>query len=498
MTPTRSYMISSAIALICASPALADLTAEQVLEDQLKQMRAYGIEPKVTNQSSSGGTLVVEGISFAIEVPEATMRFEMGGGTFTEQGDGTVQITYPAEIPVTLNGTAEGEDFAFEMLMTQSNTVAIVSGTPEEIRYDFTSDSFGVSEFKFLAPEEMTEIDMSVSFVANGISGFGEFVGGGEIRDYTADYSVESVSASISAAPEQEEGRFDLSMAIQSLGAKYSGRIAPQDLMASLAQSIEAGNAVDGSFTHGPLSYKVMVDAPDGKVDANIETASGTFDFAMGEDGLSYGGTGTNTSMTLAGTMMPLPPLTIKIAESEGRVSFPVVPSEDEQDFGLRIAYQGLEVDPMLWGMIDPAGNLPRDPANIVLDVSGVLTLLMDVFDPEVMAQMAGIPGEINSLDLNELLITLAGAELTGDGAFTFDNSSGLPAPEGVANLMLNGGNTLLDTLVSMGLIPEEQAMGARMMMGLFAQPGQGDDSLVSTIEVKADGSVLANGQRIR
>ncbi len=40
--------------------------------------------------------------------------------------------------------------------------------------------------------------------------------------------------------------------------------------------------------------------------------------------------------------------------------------------------------------------------------------------------------------------------------------------------------------------------MGARMMMGLFAQPGDGPDTLVSTIEVKEDGSVLANGQRIK
>ena len=49
-----------------------------------------------------------------------------------------------------------------------------------------------------------------------------------------------------------------------------------------------------------------------------------------------------------------------------------------------------------------------------------------------------------------------------------------------------------------MGLVPEEQAMGARMMMGLFARPGDGEDTLVSTIEVQEDGSVLANGQRIR
>ncbi|KZY37515.1 hypothetical protein A3731_41755 [Roseovarius sp. HI0049] len=113
------------------------------------------------------------------------------------------------------------------------------------------------------------------------------------------------------------------------------------------------------------------------------------------------------------------------------------------------------------------------------------------------------MPGELNSLDLNSLTVSAAGAELTGDGSFTFDNSDmttfeGMPAPTGSVNLMLVGGNALLDKLVAMGFVPEEQAAGARMMMGLFAVPGDGEDTLTSTIEVKGDGQVLANGQRIR
>jgi len=50
---------------------------------------------------------------------------------------------------------------------------------------------------------------------------------------------------------------------------------------------------------------------------------------------------------------------------------------------------------------------------------------------------------------------------------------------------------------MSMGILPEEQAMGARMMLGLFATP-TGDDELSSKIEVNAEGQVLANGQRLR
>jgi len=63
---------------------------------------------------------------------------------------------------------------------------------------------------------------------------------------------------------------------------------------------------------------------------------------------------------------------------------------------------------------------------------------------------------------------------------------------------MLTGGNTLLDTLVDMGLVPSEQAMGARMMLGVVARPGDGEDTLVSEIEVNEEGQIFANGQRIK
>ena len=79
----------------------------------------------------------------------------------------------------------------------------------------------------------------------------------------------------------------------------------------------------------------------------------------------------------------------------------------------------------------------------------------------------------------------------------TFDNSSGTPKPLGAVDMQLVGGNALIDKLVGMGLVPEDQAMGARMMMGLFAVP-TGEDQLTSKIEFKEDGGVYANGQRIQ
>jgi hypothetical protein len=106
------------------------------------------------------------------------------------------------------------------------------------------------------------------------------------------------------------------------------------------------------------------------------------------------------------------------------------------------------------------------------------------------------------TFDLTQLLAKFAGAELSGTGAFTFDNADletfdGLPAPTGTIDLKIVGMNMLMDTLISMGLISEDDAMGARMMISMFANPGAGDDEFVSVLEFK-DKGFYANGQRLQ
>ena len=65
-------------------------------------------------------------------------------------------------------------------------------------------------------------------------------------------------------------------------------------------------------------------------------------------------------------------------------------------------------------------------------------------------------------------------------------------------DLSLTGANGLLDKLIEMGFVSSQDAMGARMMMGMLAVPGEGPDSLKSKIEINEQGQILANGQRLK
>jgi hypothetical protein len=500
MTLSRTLTFTSAIAFVTAGPAFADLTAEQVLADQLSQMEFYGLEVETSGQSRSGNVLTVDGLVATAVFPEGNMLMTIGGATFTEQGDGTVVINYAPTIPMTFKMDIAGEDepAEFAMNMTQTGMEIIVSGIPEDIRYDYKADEFSISDIQFLQPAEAAEMDMTANVTVIGLNGFLELTGT-TVRDYSTNFSFDNVAALFDGTAPDGAGSFNIALSAEDLTADYSGKVAPQDLMTSFAQSVQAGNETVGRFTHGATRYGIKGDGPDGVFEGDFNIGSGEIDFKMDKSGLDYGGTNKDMTMTFGGSMIPFPPMTLTMAESSGRIAMPIVPSaEDVQDFAMSFSMVDLVLDPFLWSMFDPGEALPRDPATVVLDLEGQGLLTQDIFDPELAEQMVGAPGQLDAITLNDLRVTIAGAELTGDGDFTFNNDGPIPMPAGVVNLMLTGGNGLLDTLVGMGLVPEEQAMGARMMMGLFARPGDGDDTLVSTIEMNEDGSVLANGQRIR
>jgi hypothetical protein len=228
-------------------------------------------------------------------------------------------------------------------------------------------------------------------------------------------------------------------------------------------------------------------------------------DFRMDKDQLEYGQSSKGVEFVLAGSDAPFPPVGVAITESAFNILMPILQSNFPNDFGLLIKLAGLTVSDDVWNIIDPTSILPRNPATFVMDLAGTGNWLVDIFDPKVAANMSDeIPGEIQSVSLNELILSIAGADLTGTGAFTLDNTDlttfdGFPKPVGAVGLKLIGGNDLLDKLVAMGMVPQDGATNARMMMGLFARLVEGtEDTMTSQIEIEENGSVLANGQRLR
>jgi hypothetical protein len=194
------------------------------------------------------------------------------------------------------------------------------------------------------------------------------------------------------------------------------------------------------------------------------------------------------------------------VKSSFGELAFnvlmPASKSDEPQDFAFLTRLVDFTISEEVWGMLDPAATLSRDPATLIIDTKGKGRWLVDIMDPAYQDTGLEPPGELTSLDLTQLLVKAAGAEVLGTGALTFDNTDlatfgGVPRPDGSINVTIKGVNQLIDNLIAMGLLPDDQAMGFRMMLGMFTRPGAGADEVTSLIEFK-DGGLFANGQQLQ
>ncbi|MDU8943777.1 DUF2125 domain-containing protein [Ovoidimarina sediminis] len=497
MTRT-TLMISAALAAL-SLPAQADVTADDVWESWQAMLEDTNQTLQVAQTTRENGTLRLEGLVSTLVSGGDTIVTEFDELTFDEQGDGTVLISSSPTFRITVDGDGvNGETVNMVILLNVTGAETIASGDPGNIDHAYTADRMEMVLDSIEASGDPFTLDFSVA--ADSVSGTYNW-NDGSPRSIDNAFRAGALAASFSFDDPGEEAAGNMSLTMQSIEGQTSGTISPLQAGDELGAFLRAGLTSESTFASGPLAYKIDVTDPDEQfiIEGSNETAS--LSARLDADGLSYQSAGTGTAISFLAPGAMIPPISLEIAETSSGLRLPLLKSDEMQDFAISSQLTGLEVSDIVWSMIDPTGGLPRDPANLKIDITGKGRWLFELTDPAVMEQVEAegeVPGEVQSVDINAMDLSVAGAALTGTGAFAFDNSTVPPTPAGAIDLRLVGANALLDSLVAIGLLPEDQAMGARMMLGLFARPGDGEDTLVSTIELKEDGSVIANGQRIR
>ena len=486
-------------------PAFADVTGAQVWADWKDYMQGFGYAITGT-EAQSGDTLTVSDIVMSMTLPEneGDVQMSMGTLSFTDNADGTVSVNLPAQMPLSFNVSPMDQDGAARgtMLIEQVGQMMRVSGDPGDFTYTYRADAMTMTLQEFETTDD------------EGSAGTFDFVVGltdlssttrttvDDLRGYDGSLSAAALTYEMSFdVPEgPEQGSGSVKGAMTGLSVTGTGQFPDCMDSAMMNEMIAAGAEVTSTMTYQSGSSDINAVSPDGPFAVTTRSTGGTFLVNMGADGLLYDLSQTGVEMTAQVPDFPFP-VALTMAESGFRMGMPIVESEEPQGFAFGFKLGDFTISDAIWSLFDPTGQLPRDPATLELDLAGTARVLTDIFDPMAMASAAN-PGEINSLDIRTLLIDMIGARLSGMGEFTFDNSDmvtfdGVPRPEGALELRLEGANALIDKLVAMGVLPQEQAMGARMMMGMFTVPA-GDDTLTSRIEVNAEGHLLANGQRLQ
>ena len=502
----------SALAL-CAmlTPAWADVTPEQVWTDLTDYMASFGYE--VSGQEAvSGGDLVVSDVVMSFPMaevdPEGAFTISMESLTFADNGNGTVTVTFPPVMPIDMSFVPEGEDERVDMVIeyTHEGLNMVVSGEAEAMTYDYAATMLGLRLAGLMVDDEVISRDMARVDVTMGpVEGRTEMATEDGMRAMAQVFSLGDLTYDMAFNdPESDEGAV-ISGEMRDLVIEGDAVI-PQDMdfsdpMAIFASGMEGA----GAYTHqgGRMEFSVTEDA--GATSGTIATASGEFGVAFAADALSYFVANTEMALNLSGPEIPFP-VSAEMAEASFDITVPLQASDTPQDAALGVTLGGFTTSEMLWNIVDPGAVLPRDPLTVSFDLLAKVTPFVSLMDAEAMEQLGmtgGMPGELNALTLTELVIEGAGGLITGAGDFTFDNSDlesfdGLPRPEGALELEVSGANGLIDSLIQMGLLAEEDAMGARMMMSMFTVPGDAPDTASSRIEVNEQGHVLANGQRIK
>ncbi len=495
---------TTAMALLYATGAIqAEVTPEDVWANWKTMAESYGQTLTTASEAREGDTLVVKGLTMAMDQDGAKASGTIDELRFRDLGDGTVEVTssdtYNVNMDTPSIDTQPAARMAISIAVPGMTTIA--SGNPDAVSY-----ALDAPEIKLhLEGADATDPSVDAVMLDMALTGAtGAYAVAKADAGQKVDYQLAAESADVSMTVKNSKDGTDvaLKLSLADLTGTSSGMFLGAEAMQDVTAALKAGFGFNSDFSYGAGSYEMNVVAEGAPTKASGAIGSGNFAVTMDKDKFALSSGSKDVTLLVESAAIPIPDLSGSYGEASFNLLMPLAKSDSPSDFSLGVKLVDLKVSDALWGMIDPGAALPHDPATLIIDTQGTATLTADLTDTGAEAAMGGVPpGLLNSFGINALTLRVAGAEVTGQGSFTFDNSDmetfqGMPAPSGRLELKATGVNGLIDKLVAMGLVPQDQAMQGKMMLGMFAQPGDGEDTLVSTIEF-ADKKMTINGMEM-
>ena len=504
---SRMLASSTVFSLIfAATGALAAVTPEEVWESWQAMSTSAGQDLTIGSTARNGDTLEVTGLVI-------THADDLGGSfsatfdklAFKDNGDGTVTVTMPESYPLALAFPTDGEGpSSLKLTVAQPGLVILAGGSATETKYDFTAPTVTVT-LDEAKDQAGAVLDTKASVALTEATASYLVATSGETMNLDSSFAIKALALNLSG--QNMDGAADggtgtLTMSLSDMAGTTKGTFLGAEIMANMATALNSGFTSDSAFSFGGMTINLDATDASGPMKLVGSAAGGGLVLAMDKLRVNYGSSLKGASFTVSGAEIPFPEVVIGFGETAFNVLMPASKSDTPQDFAFLTKMVDFTVSEDVWGLLDPGATLPRDPATIIFDVKGTGFWKQDIMDPEVQMDGPTPPGELTSLDLTQILAKAAGAEVSATGGLTFDNTDlatfgGVPKPTGVINVDIKGVNALIDNLIALGILPDDQAMGARMMLGMFTRPGAAPDEVTSVVEFK-DGGLFANGQQLQ
>ena len=499
---------STALFLVLgATVARAEVTPEEIWQNWQDSAVAMGQTMTAASATRDGDTLLVQGIAIAATDPQVAVSGSIDEMSFTDNGDGTVEITmsdsYDIDMTFPADAAVAGSTpTTVTITVANPGLVTTASGTAAATSYEFEGPSLSVT-LSSIEGVDAAKVDATAEVTMTGISGSYLVEGEGDARAIASDFAAATLAVNVAGTDSTTGSDVKITAAMADVAGSTTGNFLGAEMMKDMSAALKAGFSLDMAFAYGLTSYDVAVMEAGAPTTIKGGAAGGEFTFGMNGTRMEYASTGKGINIAVSSPDIPFPELKLSYAESGFHFLLPIAKSDTPADFIALAKIIDLSISEEIWGMIDPGAALPHDPATLVIDTKGTATITTDMMNDAEMATMGDAPpGMMNSIELTELHAKIAGAELTGTGSFTFDNTDlttfpGVPAPTGKLDLTLLGGNALLDKLVGMGILSEDDAMGARMGIAMLANSDPAADKLTTALEFK-DKGFFANGQQLQ
>ena len=503
---TRSTCVA-VLLMFGGGAAQAAITADQLWAAWQSAGADAGLVVKADGSVREGSTLRLTGVTIT---PTASGEVQAGGViselVLTEGTDGTVTLVPGPKLVITRSNGQEGS----VVILSQEGFSMRVTENLGAIAYDVTATSMflgmNISADSLMTLEDGTKPKTKTAFKLAITAPVVKITDTPDLNrtfvvDLTADslsYDVNSDDAGLKSSTVQTSVTEDVAIKGTFLAPSttaLAGLTTAKAWSAALTEGMSLTvDAVQGASKGSSKDVNEFL-----PMEVDYSVLPGVSKMALSKDGFSLTSTADGAQVSVRSPMLPFPQLDLGIGALVIGMTAPIMAVAEAGAFGLTMKLADVVVNDAAWAVVDPNGVLPRDPAQLVIDTTG--TMKVDFL--ALMAADAGgmvevMPPEPLTFDITEVSLAVAGALFSGTGAFTFDNTTGQPVPVGTADVTLTGGNGLIDGLIAIGVLTEEDAGGARMMMAMFMNAGVGDDVLVSKIEAKADGSISVNGQRVQ
>lgn len=432
---------SSAFALIAfAFPALAEVTPAEVWQNWVDYYKANGYTVTEGAREEAGETLSLKdvAVSFAAPDDQGAVSVTVPEVTLTGTGDGKVRTTFAETSPFKIEfKDAEGDLITMNGSVVMKDAEIVSSGSAADMTHDTTASELSGALTTIVVPDE-GEKPFPLTVALTNVKSMQHMVDGDLIK----------VDANLSADKMTFDGTFednsgDMPGKIAFTGSidaiKGSGQAAiPKggDIADDINAGLKAGLAMGGTMSAGAGQFNFDYAGKDEAGTDQTAKGSGKFDgfdltADMSANGLSYQGGSDASSFEMTASDLPFP-FSYSVANTTFDLQMPVMKSDTPAPFKFAYSLGGLTIADGVWDLFDGAKVLPRDPASLDIDVTGLAKVTMDLFDPANMKAMedAADAAEADAAGTDAAGTDAAGTDAAGtDTAQTPDATATAPEP---------------------------------------------------------------------